>query len=127
MTILTQSDFALISDLHKDARGFRPSQDWLRSFDGKTYAEKEAIWDGLIREMDASVEAEKAGEARALAALEARIADTIALGAGDYATAVRWLMQASDETDVAYWLWQNGISSYEVTTPLEAKIGFKAL
>ena len=45
---MTQHDFDLIRDLHKEARGRRPSYDWDVWFAALSLAEKQEIWDGLI-------------------------------------------------------------------------------
>ena len=47
---MTQHDFILIRDLHKEARGRRPSCDWDEWFAALPLAEKQAVWDGLVAE-----------------------------------------------------------------------------
>lgn len=60
--------FELISDLHKDARGFRPSSRWMAAFRASTHAEQEAEWNALCAELERSMAEEKAAEERATAA-----------------------------------------------------------
>ena len=107
----TYSD-QLISDLHKDALGFRPIEafweGWTQSDDDK----KQAIWDGLCREMDRRQEEEARTEAYLLAKFKEEVQSYIELGAGDRQTALRWMTQ--DETfyhsqDIEHWVWKQGI------------------
>jgi hypothetical protein len=86
--------FDMISDLHKDARGFRPSSSWLAAFRASTHAEQQAEWDSLIEEMEDSQKAEAEAQAKATAVFEARVADLIASGARDRITAIRWIADA---------------------------------
>lgn len=123
MTTQTTDTFELISDLHKDARGFRPSQDWLRNFDSLPYAEQEKIWDRLVVEMDESMADEDRREAAALADFRALIADTIAAGAPDGATALRWLRDAGE--DLSYFLWGHGLNSSKLLQELGLELGFE--
>lgn len=125
-TTQTADTFELISDLYKDARGFRPSQDWLRNFDSLPYAEQEAIWDRLVIEMDESVAEEDCREAAALADFRALIQETIALGATDGATALRWLRDADEARgdDLSYFLWGHGLNSSKLLQELGKELGF---
>ena len=45
-------DADIVSDLHKDARGFRPREGFWNHWNLSTNDEKQAIWDGLLRELD---------------------------------------------------------------------------
>lgn len=45
-------DADIVSDLHKDARGFRPREGFWSHWNLSTIDEKQAIWDGLLRELD---------------------------------------------------------------------------
>ena len=103
-----------LSDLHKEARGFRPRSD---HFWGQWAAAdndgKQAIWDGLIKEMEDRQSEELAAEHRALANFEARIAEYVALGASDRETAIRWILQAEgldNEYDAGYICYCLGLS-----------------
>ena len=105
-------DEQTISDLHKDARGFRPhaafTEGWRQSDDEN----KQAIWDGLLRELD-HVQAEEARrEPEALADFELEVLRTIDLGAGDRKTALRWMTQSSTfhtSQCVEGWVFSRGI------------------
>ena len=105
-------DDQTVSDLHKDARGFRPHaafcEGWAQSDDDN----KQAIWDGLIRELD-RVQAEDARiEREALFKFHAELQDIIDLGAGDRQTALRWMTQSETfyhSQDVEGWVFSRGI------------------
>ena len=87
-------DDNIVSDLHKDARGFRPCEyfweEWTQSPDNV----KQIIWDNLCVELEDTMAAERAAEARALADFGQRIIDNINLGADSIETAIRWMLEA---------------------------------
>ena len=89
-------DSNIVSDLHKDAYGFRPSQGWYESWDQSTDAEKQQVWDDLIVALDREIADEKAREQESVLQFEALVAKNIELGAKDRATALRWIMDASE-------------------------------
>ena len=105
-------DDQTVSDLHKDARGFRPHAAFIEGWNSSDDENKQAIWDGLLREL-ARTQAEEARiEAECLAAFEEEVQDCIELGAGDRQTALRWM--TSEETfhhsqDVEGWVFRRGI------------------
>ena len=93
-------DEQTLSDLHKDARGFRPRSELFWATWATQDADgKQAIWDGLIRELD-QVQA------------KSQITAVIAAGAGNRITALRWI--TSTETFyhrqcVEGWVYGQGI------------------
>lgn len=93
------TSFELIRDLHKDARGFRPSAEWMEVFNTAAQARQQAIWDMLCEELAENEAREQEARAAASAAFEVRVADLIAMGAGDRATAIRWIADAEDCAD----------------------------
>ena len=104
-------DDQTVSDLHKDARGFRPHAAFMEGWAQSDDDNKQAIWDGLIRELD-RVQAEEAHAAEvAIADFEATVGETIEAGAGDRENALRWM--AMEETfygkqDVERWVYDHG-------------------
>ena len=105
-------DESIVSDLHKDAYGFRPSQSWWAMWAAFNADQMQAEWDHLIEVMNESIEMERLEKERALAEFKALVQKTIELGAGDEETALRWMTQ--DETfyhsqDVEHWVWNQGI------------------
>ena len=85
-----------ISDLHKDAYGFRPSSGFWDNWEASTDDEKQIIWDDLCKYLDIVMENEKFMEQEAAARFEASVTATIESGAGDRETAIRWLFDAED-------------------------------
>jgi hypothetical protein len=103
-------DENIVSDLHKDAFGFRPSQSWWEQWKSNTPAEKQAEWDSLIVAMEASCVEEKAREDRSVAIFENTVSGVLASGAKDRATALRWLMEGSKaDGDWEYFCFLNGL------------------
>jgi len=80
-----------ISDGYKDAHGIRPR--WL-DYDAMSNEELNATADSVSRDVRESIEREKEDDANAIAEFKTLIQETIAMGAGDKETAVRWLYEA---------------------------------
>lgn len=92
-------DANIVSDLHKDARGFRPSQYWWDQWSLCTDDQKQTMWDALCVELEEEMDREKLEQARALAKLLDRILETMKLGADDQKTAIKWIMEAEEFSD----------------------------
>jgi hypothetical protein len=97
-------DENIVSDLHKDARGFRPSQTWWSVWNQVSDDAKQDIWDALGEELSETMDREELEQARALAKLMVRILETMKLGADDQKTAIKWIMEAEefDDNDLRY-------------------------
>ena len=119
--------FELLSDLHKDARGFRPSADYMADFRSKTLAEQQAAWDSLVREVEESIDEDRRREAEALVAFNARLDGMMRDFSIDRATALRWDMEAYEadvegaleahgdaSQEIEHYLWQQGIAFREM-------------
>jgi len=97
-------DSNIVSDLHKDARGYRPNEyfweEWTQCGDDA----RQMIWDSLCQELEDSMAAERDRESRALEVFRAQIAETRAMGAYSDREAIRWILDAErlDEHDLAY-------------------------
>ena len=109
--MFTYSD-DVISDLHKDAYGFRPSQRFFDDWSTYTPAEKQECWDIMCRDMEQAWAEEKVQEAADVAKFEDRVQDVISIGAGNRTTALEWIV--GQETfyhsqDVEHFVWQQGI------------------
>jgi len=85
----------LISDLHKDARGFRPSREFAARWADLTPGEKQSLWDSLCDELNFTLAEDAAAEAKALADFESDIATAFKIGAPDRQTAIRWTLAAN--------------------------------
>lgn len=84
----------LISDLFKDATGFRPGASWMEKWVSLSDVEKQEEWDYLCRTLEDNLAQEKIDEARAIERFEMEIDQLIDTGAGDRETAVRWFLQS---------------------------------
>jgi len=93
-----------ISDLHKDAYGFRPSVEFSMLWQLSSDDQKQEIWDDLVAIMQRSIEAEEAAEKAASEAFEGQIQAALLSGAADRETAVRWVVEALDlsEAELTY-------------------------
>lgn len=98
------------SDAYKDAYVFRPRIDtssW-------TLADFQSDLESLSATIQQNIAEEREEAARAVAAFEARVAEVIESGAGDRATALRWLWQADNsenpwnKQDVEHWVYNQG-------------------
>ena len=92
-----------ISDLHKDAWNHRPTQSFWFHWEMADQDAKQAIWDNLIDDMvknDAEEAKRKKDNASNLAK---RIKETCKMGAKNYKTAIRWILEADGiENDPYY-------------------------
>ena len=88
-------DETIVSDLHKDAYGFRPSAYWWQVWSESTDDQKQGTWDDLLDMASHSIERERQAHVRAIEKFEQLVAKTIEHGAGDRETALRWIMDAS--------------------------------
>jgi len=97
-------DENIVSDLHKDARGFRPTEyfweEWTQCGDDT----RQAMWDGLIRELNETMDRERLAQDMAMMQLHQRIQGTMLLGAKDEVQALKWIMEAEefDDCDLQY-------------------------
>ena len=110
---MQKQTFELISDLHKDARGFRPTTSWFAFFDALSYEDKVKTYDGLVAEMEASIKREKEEAATALAEFEDRLNKMVADYGITFSRALRWDMDANN-VDIAGALEQHGLIDQEV-------------
>lgn len=97
-------DESIVSDLHKDARGFRPSSDFWAMWNEALPAGKQLIWDNLLEDFDDAAYAEQVAHELAIHNFENEVADCLALGAKDRKTAIKWIVQALNlsQTDLMY-------------------------
>ena len=97
-------DAQIVSDLHKDARGFRPSEYFWEEWDQCGDDNRQSMWDSLCRELEESMAEDRRREAQALENFAQLIIDNINLGAGSVETAIRWTLEAEEfsEYDLAY-------------------------
>lgn len=90
-------DLSFISDMHKDAYGFRPSSGEYDRIKAMTPKELADYYKRLEAAVERSIDEERAREAQAILNFEARIERQMReVGAPDRATFVRWDMDALD-------------------------------
>lgn len=118
-----QEAYALLSDVHKDAYGFRP-----RNYrNDLTLDEINEEIDRLLVIASENEKAERILEISNKADFEALIERTIGLGAGDRKTALRWLYEANEgyeacHYDIEFYVWNLGIGCGDIAKPLVNEI-----
>ena len=85
-----------ISDLHKDAWGYRPSQGFWVRWEASNDDAKQGIWNDLIDDMVKNDAEEAKIKAENVSNLAKRIKETCKLGARNYRTAIRWILEADE-------------------------------
>ena len=88
-------DSDIVSDLYKEAFGRRPSDIFWSEWIDATDAEKQGIWERLMRHAECAANEERVREQEAIVAFERHVINTILMGARDRETALRWIMDAS--------------------------------
>ena len=83
-----------ISDLAKDAYGTRSA---CPNISGMSFEELSAAYDSMLEALKATNEREAEREKEAIVDFESKIAELIESGAGDRATAVKWLWDAEED------------------------------
>lgn len=111
MTTVYTFDDNLVSDLHKDAFGFRPGERFWGAWECMSDDEKQAEWDYLIEACGRAAREEQEREERAIAEFEALVVKTISHGAKDRETAIRWIMKEScaRDGDWDFLCWEHGL------------------
>jgi len=106
--IMELEDFCF-SDFHKDVYGFRPRGETWDRFVNMPVDTLIFCVDNMFRIMDESQKAEEVREAEALESFKADLQNLMASGAGDWKTALKWMMEETEEDNVEYFLWSLGI------------------
>jgi hypothetical protein len=104
----------IVSDLHKDAYGFRPTQRFFDVWAEYTPAEKQEVWDGLVSTMEYNQKEEARIEAANLADFRKQVAATMKFCDCNWKKAVEFLADAEGDDidcdqDFDYFLWKQGI------------------
>lgn len=106
-------DSNLVSDLHKDAYGFRPSSAFMDMWNnGLTDEGRQAEWDYLIKALERSMDEEKVREQYDLESFEQELKIIMDTHKIDEETALRWMTQVErieHNQDIEHWVWQYGI------------------
>jgi hypothetical protein len=96
-------DESIISDLHKDVYGFRPSQGWWQEWNANSEEEKQEVWHYLCEECDAQIIAKKVRDDEALKDFMVRVDKLVELGAHDRDMAILWIVDGLDLTENDLW------------------------
>lgn len=101
--MFTYSD-DIISDLHKDARGFRPTEAFWNAWNFQDDEGKQTVWNILIDELEETMAEDRRREAEALENFEAQIKEMRKLGAETTRQAIKWVFHAEgmDRYDLQY-------------------------
>jgi len=86
-------DANLISDLHKDAYGYRPTNVFWHRWLGDTDDKKQETWDRLCEAVRISIAEEKAAEEAAIAKFEDLVTNLMHPGT-NRERVIAWLMQS---------------------------------
>jgi len=107
-------DNNIISDLHKDARGYRPSQGFWEGWNTMGDDTKQSVWDMLIEELNESMEMEKIQEEQALITFRKLVRKTMDLCSCKWNDAIRMLCDTYGQDykcdqDLMHFLWSHDI------------------
>ena len=89
-------DENVVSDLHKDAYGFRPDQSFWSFFAAANPDQKQAVWDSLLADLKRSVDEDYEREQSAIFEFEDRVDNLMHDGTNRKAV-IEWLMKEVDE------------------------------
>ena len=104
-------DSAIVSDLHKDAYGYRPTTGWWAEWKTMSPEQKQEEWVRLIDLMEENQAAEQRAQARAYDAWNGRITRLMQELNISRATALRWDIDADViDGDIGYYCYLNGLS-----------------
>lgn len=99
-----------ISDLYKDAFGFRPDAYWWTQWDQFTDEQKQEEWNYLCKVLDDSIALQEVNYNSCIARLEERITKLQECGARNRAMAIRWLDDAYEtHGDISFLEWHLGV------------------
>jgi hypothetical protein len=119
-------DTSIVSDLHKDARGWRPRELFWENWEASSNNEKQAIWDGLCEELDWELEREKTAQEKAIAEFENWIWVNLELGAADRQQAIRWIVESLDPSQIDL-MYGGGWVCWELGLPFSMEKEFEAV
>ena len=113
---MTQQEFDLIRDLHKEARGVRPSAEWDAWYGSLEFDAKQAIWNDLIDESVRRDEERASAEQWHCREFRSAIRATMRAGAPSVDDALSWLygyhangVKPYSVQDIEHWVWDLGI------------------
>lgn len=93
-------DENIVSDLHKDARGYRPREYFWSEWNNASDFDRQAIWDGLLEELSREMDRERHAQMMAEINMHQRIQGLMLIGAKDEVQALKWIMEAEEFSDI---------------------------
>jgi hypothetical protein len=110
-------DSQIVSDLHKDAFGYRPTADfWDMWNNGLSDEGRQAEWDYMIKALKSSIDEEKLREQYDLEAFESQLGIIMNAHNIDEKSALEILTYSennvghmSNSQDIEHWVWGHGI------------------
>ena len=113
---MAQHDFDLIRDLHKEARGRRPSQQWCEWYASLAFDAKQAIWNDLIDESLRRDAEEALAEQRCCREFLRAVRAGMRAGAPSVDDSLSWLFgyhmngcKPYSVQDIEHFVWEHGI------------------
>jgi len=85
-----------VSDLHKDAYGFRPRGNFWSAWAAFNADQRQALWDSMMGTAERTCELERESQRACEHDFQCRITSLQHLGARDFDMALRWLHDAYD-------------------------------
>ena len=102
----------IISDLHKDARGYRPLQAFFDMWNESSDDTKQEVWDMLVEEMELNQKEEARIEAENLVKFRKLIRSVMDTASCNWKVALRYLIDAENldiNFELDYFLWDQGL------------------
>ena len=113
---MTHYVFDCSRDLHKEARGVRPSAEWDAWFTALPAEAKQEIWDGLVAESVRRDNERASAEQQDCREFRSAIRATMRAGAPSVDDALSWLygyhahgVKPYSVQDIEHWVWDLGI------------------
>lgn len=91
-------DENIISDLHKDAYGFRPDSSFWITFEAFNPEQKQALWDSILSDLERSIDDEEYAQEAAIIEFEDRI-DNLMHDCNNRKSIVDWFLRASQNSN----------------------------
>lgn len=107
-------DENIVSDLHKDAYGFRPRGMFWTAWDQMSDAEKQAEWDSLLLALELELEREEEAKVAAEDRWHRMVIEAMKATGGSEEDVIRWLWDAEciddpNSQDIEMFAWELGI------------------
>jgi len=93
-------DENIVSDLHKEAYGTRPTSFWWQFWNEATDVEKQIEWNELLEVHAVTMDREAQEKIAAINAFELEIATALDVGARSREDAIRWIVQSLELDDI---------------------------